>query len=101
MILPYFSCQMYNITMKRALEEQENLDFKQGLVEEIIVNKNNQVKGVRTKLDVVYGGKTVVVCTGTFLNGVIHTGLKHMEAGRAGEFPAKGLSNSLRKSKQR
>ncbi|MFC1559702.1 tRNA uridine-5-carboxymethylaminomethyl(34) synthesis enzyme MnmG [Candidatus Margulisiibacteriota bacterium] len=89
--------KMYNINMKRALEDQENLDLKQGLVEEILVNRNNRVEGVRTKLDVIYIGKTVVVCTGTFLNGVIHTGLKHMEAGRAGEFPSKGLSDSLRK----
>jgi tRNA uridine 5-carboxymethylaminomethyl modification enzyme len=89
--------KLYNITMKKTVEEQENLDLKQDLVEEIVINKKDQVEGVRSRLDIVYRGKTVVICTGTFLNGVIHIGLKHIEAGRAGEFPAKGLSDSLRK----
>ena len=89
--------KLYNITMKQTVEEQENLDLKQDLVEEILVNSKGQVEGVRTRLDVVYRAKSVVVCTGTFLNGVIHVGLKTMEAGRAGEFPAKGLSESLKK----
>jgi len=88
--------KLYNITMKQTVEEQENLDLKQDLVEEILVNSKNQIEGVRTRLDVVYCAKSVVICTGTFLNGVIHVGLKTMEAGRAGEFPAKGLSDSLR-----
>jgi tRNA uridine 5-carboxymethylaminomethyl modification enzyme len=89
----------YHQVMKRILEEEENLDLKQGMVEEILVTKAGgrrpEVMGVRTKLDAIYHGKSVVVTTGTFLNGVIHTGMVHMEAGRAGEFPAKGLSNSL------
>lgn len=89
--------KLYNITMKKTIEEQENLDLKQDLVEEILVNSKNQVEGVRTRLDVIYCCKTVAVCSGTFLNGVIHVGLKQMEAGRAGEFPAKGLSESLKK----
>jgi tRNA uridine 5-carboxymethylaminomethyl modification enzyme len=89
--------KLYNITMKMAVEGQENLHLKQDLVEEILVNPGNQVEGVRTRLDVVYRSKTVIICTGTFLNGVIHIGLKTMEAGRAGEFPAKGLSESLKK----
>jgi len=88
--------KLYNMAMKQTVEEQENLHLKQDLVEEILVNSKNHIEGVRTRLDVVYHSKTVVVCTGTFLNGVIHIGLKTMEAGRAGEFPAKGLSDSLR-----
>jgi tRNA uridine 5-carboxymethylaminomethyl modification enzyme len=88
--------KLYNMTMKQTVEEQENLDLKQDLVEEILVNSKNHIEGVKTRLDVEYHSKTVVVCTGTFLNGVIHVGLKTMEAGRAGEFPAKGLSGSLK-----
>ncbi len=88
--------KLYNITMKAAVEGQENLHLKQDLVEEILISSNGRIEGVRTRLDVVYRGRTVVVCTGTFLNGVIHVGLKTMEAGRAGEFPAKGLSDNLR-----
>ncbi len=89
--------KLYNIMMKQTVESQENLDLKQDMVEEILVNSKDQVEGVRTRLDVVYNGRTVIVCTGTFLNGVIHVGLRSMEAGRAGEFPAKGLSGSLKK----
>jgi tRNA uridine 5-carboxymethylaminomethyl modification enzyme len=88
--------KQYHRTMKQLLEEQPNLDLKQGEVAEIIVSKDHRIKGVQTKLDVVYEGKTVVVTTGTFLNGVVHVGMKHLEAGRMGEFPAKGLSDSLR-----
>ncbi len=87
--------KQYHRVMKRILEEQENLDLKQGLVEEILVTSANRVMGVKTKLDIAYHGKTVVVTTGTFLKGVIHTGMVHMECGRAGEFAAQGLSGSL------
>ncbi len=93
----------YHMTMKEILESEPNLDLKQGEASEFLVDTNNntglgrhqRITGVRTKLDVIYEGKTVVVTTGTFLNGVIHVGMKHMEAGRMGEFPAKGLSGSL------
>ncbi len=89
--------KLYNITMKQTVEEQENLDLKQDMAEEVLISSSGQVEGVRTRLDVTYRPKAVVVCTGTFLNGVIHIGLKTMEAGRAGEFPAKGLTDSFRK----
>ncbi len=85
----------YHKIMKKILEEQENLDLKQAIVDEIIVSKNNEVLGVRTNMDVVYYGKCVVVTTGTFLKGVIHTGLKQMQAGRGGEHAAMKLSDSL------
>ncbi|MFH1683709.1 MAG: tRNA uridine-5-carboxymethylaminomethyl(34) synthesis enzyme MnmG, partial [Candidatus Margulisiibacteriota bacterium] len=91
--------KQYHRVMKELLEEQENLDLKQGLVEEILVSKTRgqktEIRGVKTKLETIYHGKTIIVTTGTFLNGVIHTGMVHMEGGRAGEFPAKGLSKSL------
>ena len=89
--------KQYHRTMKALLEAQENLDLKQGEVVDILVSENKSVCGVRTKLDAVYEGKTVVVTTGTFLNGIVHVGMKHMEAGRMGEFPAQGLSDALRK----
>jgi tRNA uridine 5-carboxymethylaminomethyl modification enzyme len=89
--------KLYNVTMKKTVEGQEKLDVKQDMVEEILLGTRGQVQGVRTRLDVIYEAKTVVVCAGTFMNGVIHIGLKHMEAGRAGEFPSKGLSESLKK----
>lgn len=87
--------KLYHIEMKMTLENQESLDIKQGIVEELFVS-NNKVEGVRTKLQVIYRAPNVVIATGTFLNGIIHVGMEHMEAGRAGEFPAKGLSENLK-----
>jgi tRNA uridine 5-carboxymethylaminomethyl modification enzyme len=103
--------KQYHRTMKQLLEEQENLDLKQGEVAEILIpddgkqetgdgkrvtGNGKRITGIRTSMDVIYRGKTVVVTTGTFLNGLIHVGMNHMEAGRMGEFPAKGLSASLK-----
>lgn len=86
----------YHKLMKKILEEQANLDLKQDIVEEILTDQNKkQVLGVKTKLDIIYEGKTVILTTGTFLNGIIHTGMNHQESGRAGELSAKNLSKSL------
>jgi tRNA uridine 5-carboxymethylaminomethyl modification enzyme len=52
---------------------------------------------VDTNLGVRYRGKTVVLCTGTFLKGLVHVGLVSYPAGRAGDFPAVHLSDSLRR----
>jgi len=100
--------KQYHMIMKEILEAEPSLDLKQGEVEELLTENKNRtthndshnatvqrITGVRTKLDVIYEAKTVVVTTGTFLNGIIHVGMKHQEAGRMGEFPAKGLSDSL------
>ena len=84
----------YHRTMKNIIEGQENLDLKQAIVDDIIV-KRGKVAGVKTHLDVVYRGKTVIITSGTFLKGVIHTGLKQMKAGRGGELSADLLSESL------
>jgi len=89
--------KQYHRVMKKILEEQKNLDLKQAVVEEILIEGTQRITGIRTNLDVIYQGKTIVITTGTFLNGLIHVGLKHVEAGRMGELPAKGLSDSLRK----
>jgi tRNA uridine 5-carboxymethylaminomethyl modification enzyme len=51
---------------------------------------------VETNLGVRYRGKTVILCPGTFLKGLVHIGLVHFPAGRAGDFPAMKLSDSLR-----
>ncbi|MCS7164456.1 MAG: tRNA uridine-5-carboxymethylaminomethyl(34) synthesis enzyme MnmG [Thermodesulfovibrio sp.] len=87
---------LYNVYMRKLLESIENLAIKQAMVEEIVV-ENGKVKGVITSLGVFYGAKAVIVTPGTFLNGLIHIGLNSFEAGRAGEFPSKRLSESLRK----
>jgi len=86
---------LYRLEMRRVIEAQENLDVKQALVEEILV-EDVKIKGVLTSLGIFYGTKAVIVTTGTFLKGLIHIGLENFSAGRAGEFPSVGLSDSLR-----
>ncbi len=89
--------KQYHRYMVKVLEKQPNLDLKQGLVTEILVDEKKQITGIKTKLGITYSAKTAVITAGTFLNGKIHVGLNSMEAGRAGEFAAKELSKSLAK----
>jgi tRNA uridine 5-carboxymethylaminomethyl modification enzyme len=86
---------LYKSAMRRVLEAQENLDIKQALIEKIVAD-DGKVKGVVTSLGIFYGARAVIVTTGTFLKGLIHIGLENFSAGRAGEFPSIGLSDSLR-----
>src|SRR4030043_106809 len=86
---------LYRLSMRNVLESQKNLNIKQASVEKIIV-EDGKVKGVITSLGIFYGAKAVIVTTGTFLKGLIHIGLENFSAGRAGEFPSIGLSDSLR-----
>ncbi len=87
---------LYRLAMRQVLEEQTNLVIKQAQVEEILCS-NGRVTGVRTSLGVSHRARAVIVTTGTFLRGLIHIGLDSHEAGRAGEFPAISLSDSLSK----
>ncbi|MDZ7261382.1 MAG: tRNA uridine-5-carboxymethylaminomethyl(34) synthesis enzyme MnmG [candidate division KSB1 bacterium] len=86
----------YALRMKRALENQPNLDLKQAMVTEVVV-ENGKIKGVKTQTGWLVEGKTVILTTGTFLNGLIHIGMVSYPAGRAGEFPATGLTECLTK----
>jgi len=86
----------YLYEMKRVLEEQEQLDLKQALVGDVLV-ENGKVKGVITQTGIIYPGKTVILTTGTFLKGLIHIGDVSYSAGRAGESSAEDLSDGLRR----
>jgi tRNA uridine 5-carboxymethylaminomethyl modification enzyme len=86
---------LYRLVMRKVIEQQERLDIKQALVERIIA-EGGKIKGVLTSLGIFYGARAVIVTTGTFLKGLIHIGLENYSAGRAGEFPSVGLSDSLR-----
>ncbi|OIO27780.1 MAG: tRNA uridine-5-carboxymethylaminomethyl(34) synthesis enzyme MnmG [Nitrospirae bacterium CG1_02_44_142] len=86
---------LYKLAMRKVLESQENLDIKQAFVDEIAV-EDGKVKGILTSLGIFYGAKAVIVTTGTFLKGLMHIGFENFSAGRAGEFPSIGLSESLK-----
>jgi tRNA uridine 5-carboxymethylaminomethyl modification enzyme len=87
--------EQYRLRMKRVLEQQENLDVKQGLVDALIV-EGGAVRGVLTSIQEKFLSKTVVLTTGTFLKGLIHIGLKHFPAGRMGDPASNKLSDHLR-----
>jgi len=88
--------QAYHLRMKRVLERQKNLDLKQGIVEEIVVEEG-KVKGVITKTGTFYQGKRVIMTTGTFLKGRIIIGEAEFNAGPNQQYPANKLSDSLEK----
>ena len=88
--------QQYRLRMKKAVEDQELCFIKQATVEEILV-EGNRVVGVRTHLNEDIQAKGVIISPGTFLNGLIHIGLTHFPAGRMGDQPSVGLSESLRR----
>ncbi len=84
----------YRASMKAVIERQENLEVKQSLVEDLLV-EGNRIVGVRDHLGVEFLSRAVVLTTGTFLHGLIHIGTRQIPAGRAGEFPANGLAENL------
>jgi len=88
--------QLYRLRMKKALEATYGLDVKQAIVDAVVVD-GDAAAGVDTNLGVRYRGKTVVLCPGTFMKGLVHVGLVNYPAGRAGDFPSMRLSDSLRR----
>jgi len=84
----------YEIEMKKVLENTPNLTLRQGTVDKILV-KNDIVKGVGIESGLVFGGKAVIITTGTFLRGRIIIGKKEYPAGRMGEYPALKLTRNL------
>jgi tRNA uridine 5-carboxymethylaminomethyl modification enzyme len=88
--------QAYRLRMKKAVEDQENLYIKQSTVEEILVN-GNKVAGVKTDLTESIRTKTLILTPGTFLNGLVHIGPTQFPAGRMGDPPSVGLSESLKR----
>ena len=88
--------QLYRLRMKKTLEATYGLDVKQAIADAVVTDGGAAV-GVDTDLGVRFRGKMVVLCTGTFLKGLVHVGLVSYPAGRAGDFPAMHLSDSLRR----
>lgn len=77
-----------------ALEEIEQLDFFQDMVVDLDV-KDDRIVGVITGMGVYIQCKKVILTNGTFLNGLIHIGVKNFGGGRAGERAAKGITEKL------
>ncbi len=86
---------LYKIAIRREVEHQANLTIFQQPVDDLLVS-GDRVCGVRTELGVCFHAPTVVLTTGTFLNGKIHVGMDNASGGRAGDPPSIDLANRLR-----
>jgi len=94
--------EKYRLYMKKVILNQKGLDVLESEVIDLLI-KNKKITGVKinTKYDVrctkyeTVTSKVVIITPGTFLNGLVHIGLKHFPAGRIGEAPAVELSNTL------
>ena len=86
--------RVYSGSMKRRVESEKNITPRFGIVERLLTEKG-KIKGVVDNFGNRYLSRAVILTTGTFLRGKIFIGRSTMEAGRMGEFPAKGLTSSL------
>lgn len=85
---------LFASSWRTMLEQTPNVDFWQDMVTELIVSRGTVV-GVKTGMGLEIRGKSVILTNGTFLNGVIHVGLKQFGGGRMGEGGATGLTEQL------
>ncbi|MDQ1707757.1 MAG: tRNA uridine 5-carboxymethylaminomethyl modification enzyme [Pyrinomonadaceae bacterium] len=86
----------YRTEMRRTLEDTDNLELRQGMVSDLVVH-HGKVSGVLLQDGRRIAARAVVVATGTFLNGLIHTGQHTYTAGRAGEPASIELAASLKR----
>lgn len=86
---------LYKAAIRRRLENQPNLWLFQQAVDDIILDGDKAV-GVVTQIGLRFSSKSVVLTAGTFLGGLVHVGLQHYSAGRAGDPPAISLAARLR-----
>ena len=87
---------LYRSEMRRVLEATSNLSLRQGKVVDVLTH-NQRVVGIELEDGRCFGSKAVVIATGTFLNGLIHTGRRTYSGGRTGEPAAIELSESLKR----
>lgn len=90
----------YQIEIKRMIESTPNLDLRQELVHDLLVestSEGNVIRGVRVHGDAEYLADTVVLTTGTFLQAIMHTGESKTAGGRAGEGTSAGISGALQR----
>ncbi len=87
---------LYRLEMRRTLEATPNLSFRQGVVADLIV-ENDRAVGIELQDSRRIAAKSIVVATGTFLNGQIHTGKRTYQGGRAGEPASIEFATALKR----
>jgi tRNA uridine 5-carboxymethylaminomethyl modification enzyme len=86
----------YRMRMKWVLENDPNIRIFQGMADQILVDSESRATGIMTSLQFAIKAKAVVICSGTFMQGLLHVGLNHFPGGRLGCAPS-GLSRHLKK----
>ena len=86
---------LYRQAIRKRLENQPNLSLFQQAVDDLMI-EGDRVVGAVTQSGIAFRARTVVLTAGTFLNGLIHVGLQHYSAGRAGDPPAISLASRLK-----
>ena len=81
--------KLFEKEWRLSLESNKNIDFWQDTVENITI-ENSTVTGLITKMGISIKGKSVVLCNGTFLNGIIHLGKKNYKGGERQNLLQKG-----------
>jgi tRNA uridine 5-carboxymethylaminomethyl modification enzyme len=90
--------KLYRNAMQAALAAQENLTIIAAAVEDLVIDAAGHCAGVVTATGETIRAGAVVLTTGTFLRGLIHIGEEKIPAGRVGEAPALGLSDTLERA---
>ena len=85
---------LFSRTWRLTLEQNPNVDFWQDMAVGV-TTLNNKVTGVKTAMGIEIKGKSVILNSGTFLNGTIHLGEKQYGGGRMGEKAAHGITEQL------
>lgn len=86
---------LYKKFMQKVLSEQKNLDIIEGAVEHLVI-EDNVIKGVKLDSGECFYAESVVLTTGTFLNGVMFTGYQTSIGGRVNDISCKGITAYLK-----
>jgi tRNA uridine 5-carboxymethylaminomethyl modification enzyme len=86
---------LYRLEMRHTLEATPNLNLRQGLVTKFLTH-DGTITGVELQDARRIAAKSIVIATGTFLNGRMHTGRRQTPGGRAGEPPSVELADALK-----
>ena len=87
---------LYRLEMRRTLEETPNLSLRQGVVTDLVI-EDNRVVGIELQDTRRIAAKSIVIATGTFLNGLIHTGPRTYAGGRTGEPASIEFAETLKR----
>jgi tRNA uridine 5-carboxymethylaminomethyl modification enzyme len=85
----------YKQRLRWVVENQDRLDVKQAMADSCWVEEG-KIKGLRTNLGQVFSARTIILTTGTFMQGLIHIGFTQFPAGRMGDPASLALSDSLK-----